>query len=137
MHNSKIFRIFARLFEKNAIIKFIIMKITPNISYTLLLLLFLSFLLPLRLSAKEPSRVPAYPGVIEKVQPNGDTLHVRLVGDERKHWTTTEDGYKIALNKRGYYCYLRNEHLTCRKAHDAAHRSKCEEKWLQQCVSRK
>lgn len=77
-----------------------------------------------------PSRVPAYPGIIEKVQPNGDTLHIRLVGDERKHWVTTEDGYKIAQNKKGYYCYVRNERTTCRKAHDANQRSKCEQGWL-------
>ena len=103
-----------------------------------LLLLLLSALLPLCLSAQAPSRVPASPGAIEKVQPNGDTLHIRLVGDEWKHWTVTEDGYKIAPNKRGYYCYIRNGRTTCRKAHDANQRSKSEQRWLKKldCLRR-
>lgn len=84
----------------------------------------------------QPSRVPAYPGIIEKVQPNGDTLHIRLVGDEWKHWATTEDGYKIALNKRGYYCYVSNERTTCRKAHDANQRRPYERHWLEKRSNR-
>lgn len=98
-------------------------------------LLLLIALLPICLSAQEPSRVPAYPGIIEKVQPNGDTLHIRLVGDEWKHQVTTEDGYTIALNKRGYYCYVRNQRTTCRKAHDANQRSRREQRWLRYRIS--
>lgn len=100
--------------------------------YRLLAFAFIFMTLPLRAEVEkgQPSRVPAYPHVIEKVQPNGDTLHIRLVGDERKHWVVTEDGYKIAQNKRGWYCYLRKDRLTCRKAHDAANRSKREMRWL-------
>ncbi len=101
-------------------------------------LLIACCLLPVTCSltfAQKPSRVPAYPGIIEKVQPNGDTLHIRLVGDEWKHWVTTEDGYKIELNKRGWYCYVKNDRLTCRKAHDAARRTQCEQKWLHYLIS--
>ena len=86
--------------------------------------------------------VPADPRPMEYVQPNGDTLVIRLVGDEHFHFTTTEDGVLIAKNKKGYYCYAkwteqqedgktyRVAKPTCRKARNAAKRSKCEEKWL-------
>ncbi len=100
------------------------------------LILFISCISLPSLAQDKPSRIPAYPSIIEKVQPNGDTLHIRLVGDERKHWTTTEDGYKIALNKRGYYCYVSNERTTCRKAHDANQRRPCERHWLEKRSNR-
>ena len=51
--------------------------------------------------------VPADPRPMEYVQPNGDTLIVRLVGDERFHFTTTIDGVLIAKNDKGYYCYAK------------------------------
>ena len=51
--------------------------------------------------AQKPARVPARPGVIERVQPNGDTIRVRLHGDERQHWMTLEDGKTlVAENKK-------------------------------------
>ena len=52
---------------------------------------------------QKPSRVPAYRGVIERVQPKGDTIYVRLHGDERMHWMTLEDGETLVKeNKKGY-----------------------------------
>ena len=57
-----------------------------------------------------PARVPAYKGVIERVQPNGDTVYVRLHGDERKHWMTLEDGKTLVKeNKEGYICYAKQK----------------------------
>ena len=57
-----------------------------------------------------PARVPAYQGVIERVQPNGDTVYVRLHGDERKHWMTLEDGVTLVKeNKKGYICYAKKK----------------------------
>lgn len=56
------------------------------------------------------ARVPAYQGVIERVQPNGDTVYVRLHGDERKHWMTLEDGKTLVKeNKKGYICYAKKK----------------------------
>ena len=52
-----------------------------------------------------PARVPAYKGVIERVQPNGDTVYVRLHGDERKHWMTLEDGKTLVKENRDGYIY--------------------------------
>ena len=68
-----------------------------------------------------PARVPAYPGPIEKVQPNGDTIYVRLHGDERMHWMTLEDDTTlVAENKNGYICYAKKKKngqivATCKK----------------------
>ena len=70
--------------------------------------------------AQKPARVPAYPGPIERVQPNGDTIYVRLHGDEHKHWMTTLDGKLVIENKKGYICYAREKKngkivATCKK----------------------
>ena len=73
------------------------------------------------MAQQKPSRVPAYPGVIERVQPNGDTVYVRLHGDERKHWMTLEDGKTLVTeNKKGYICYAKQKKngkvvATCKK----------------------
>ena len=70
---------------------------------------------------QKPSRVPAYRGVIERVQPNGDTIYVRLHGDERRHWMTLEDGKTLVKeNKKGYICYAKKRKngtivATCKK----------------------
>jgi hypothetical protein len=68
-----------------------------------------------------PARVPAYQDVIERVQPNGDTVYVRLHGDERRHWMTLEDGKTLVKeNKKGYICYAKKRKngtivATCKK----------------------
>ena len=85
--------------------------------------------------ADGPARVPAYRGIIERVQPNGDTLRTFLRGDEHKHWMMTEDGWQIFETKKGWYKYAKTnrkgEVVTgCCKAHNAEKRSKCENKWL-------
>ena len=70
---------------------------------------------------QKPSRVPAYRGVIKRVQPNGDTIYVRLHGDERRHWMTLEDGETLVKeNKKGYICYAKKKKdgrivTTCKK----------------------
>ncbi len=79
--------------------------------------------------------VPASPWPIEHVQPNGDTLVIRMHGDERRNWRTTEDGYLIAQNKRGTYCYAKKNKKgetvrTCRRAHNKEDRRKCEKRFL-------
>ena len=59
---------------------------------------------------QKPARVPAYRGVIERMQPNGDTLYVRLHGDERRHWMTLEDGKTLVIeNEKGYICYAKKK----------------------------
>lgn len=70
-----------------------------------IILLLLS--LNINIAAQQPSRVPATPHPIEVVQPNGDTLTIRLHGDERRSFRTTTDGYIIVQNSKGYYCFAR------------------------------
>ncbi|MBR6116043.1 MAG: hypothetical protein IKP93_01040 [Paludibacteraceae bacterium] len=89
----------------------------------------------LGMQAQEPAKVPAYRGLIERVQPNGDTLRTYLRGDEHKHWMMTEDGWQIMETKRGWYKYAKlnrkgEAKASCRKAHNAEDRKKCELKWL-------
>ncbi len=73
------------------------------------------------MAQQRPARVPAYQGAIERVQPNGDTIYVRLHGDERRHWMTLEDGVTLVKeNKKGYICYAKKKKdgrivATCRK----------------------
>lgn len=107
-------------------------------------ILFACVAFSLNLCAQQPARVPAYRGVIERVQPNGDTLHVYLRGDEHHHFMMTIDGWQIMEDKNGniYYCKRKQRKIkgegmrvlpasTCRTAHDASKRSKCEQRWLE------
>ena len=87
------------------------------------------------MNAQQPAKVPAYRGMIERVQPNGDTLRTFLRGDEHKHWMMTEDGWQIRENSKGWLKYVKTNRkgevvLSWRKAHNAEDRSKCEIKWL-------
>ena len=85
------------------------------------LLLILAMGYGLLAIGQKPSRVPAYRGIIERVQPNGDTIYVRLHGDERRHWMTLEDGTTLVKeNKKGYVCYAKKKKngtivATCKK----------------------
>ena len=49
--------------------------------------------------------VPAYPGVIETVQPDGSTLKVLLKGDERSHRVCSTDGYLLMRDADGFLTY--------------------------------
>ncbi len=86
--------------------------------------------------------VPARREPIEVVQPNGDTLMIRLVGDEWNHYRMTLDGYLIRENAKGYYCYAKyNEkgEIVCtrRKAHNEDKRSKCEARYVEKHIPNK
>ena len=54
-----------------------------------------------------PQRVPAVPHPIEWVQPSGDTIMFRLIGDENWSCRYTEDGYALVENKKGALCYAK------------------------------
>ncbi len=86
--------------------------------------------------ADGPAKVPAYRGIIERVQPNGDTLRTYLRGDEHMHWMMTEDGWQIKENNKGWLKYVKTNRkgkvvISCRKAHNAEKRCKCEQRWLE------
>lgn len=91
------------------------------------------------LQAQGPKRVPAVPYPLEVIQPNGDTLTIRLIGDEHYHFRTTLDGWLIKQNRRGYYCYAyynkKGETVASRrKAHNAEKRTKREIKYLEKNI---
>jgi hypothetical protein len=88
------------------------------------------------------NKVPAYRGLIERVQPNGDTLRTYLRGDEHMHWMMTEDGWQITETAKGWFKYAKKNRKgevvsSCRKVHNAEDRGKCEKKWLERKGVRK
>lgn len=78
--------------------------------------------------------VPARPGVVTHVQPDGDTVHICLRGDERRHWIMTVDGWQVEVNNRGVLCYAveKKDGFRASKhvAHDADDRSRKEMRFL-------
>ena len=101
----------------------------------ILLLVAVMAMTAVGMNAQQPAKVPAYKGLIERVQPNGDTLCTYLRGDEHKHWMMTEDGWQIKESKKGWLKYAKLNRkgeavISCRKAHNAEKRSQCEKRWL-------
>lgn len=108
-----------------------------------ILILFTLAAIVLGMQAQKPMHVPAYPGVITRVQPNGDTLHVFLRGDEHKHFMMTVDGWQVKEDNKGRICYCkaRTKRIdgekkvvaiaTRKLAHDVDQRTKCELRWLE------
>ena len=78
--------------------------------------------------------VPAHPKPIKVQQPDGSFVTITLHGDEWNHFNTTEDGYSVVKDDRGYYVYaeLADGKLrpTSRVAHDIAQRQKSEKVFL-------
>ncbi|MBQ9668772.1 MAG: M6 family metalloprotease domain-containing protein [Prevotella sp.] len=50
--------------------------------------------------------IPAWPGRLTHVQPDGTVLDYRIVGDEHWHTLLTSDGYEIAPDGHGALCYV-------------------------------
>ena len=71
--------------------------------------------------------VPADPTPIKVTQPDGSTVTVVLHGDEFFHFTTTQDGYTVLKDGRGYYTYAMRDGdrlvPSSRIARDATQRS--------------
>ena len=78
--------------------------------------------------------VPAVPGAVETIQPDGSKLMVRIIGDEFFNYYTTTDGYTIVKNNDGYFVYAQrlNDVMqpTAIIAHDADKRSASEVTFL-------
>lgn len=72
------------------------------------------------------SAEPAHPTPVTLQQPNGESILIKLVGDEYYHFNTTVDGYTVINNKGQWeYATLVGEHLTTTgiMAHDPEARS--------------
>ena len=78
--------------------------------------------------------VPAHPKPVKVQQPDGTYVTIKLHGDEWLNFTTTEDGYSVVKDERGYYVYaeLKDQQLkpTTHVAHDALQRSAAEKAFL-------
>lgn len=78
--------------------------------------------------------VPAKPGLIPMKQADGSVIEIRLVGDERSHYTLSEDGYLITpVNDTFYYATISEDGLvvaTDMKASAANKRSADEKAFL-------
>lgn len=101
----------------------------------IVLLIALMAIVATGMQSQAPAKVPAYRGLIERVQPNGDTIRTYLRGDEHKHWMMLEDGWQILETEKGWFKYAKKNRkgeivISCRKAHNAEDRSKCEQRWL-------
>ncbi|MBQ3766554.1 MAG: M6 family metalloprotease domain-containing protein [Bacteroidales bacterium] len=47
--------------------------------------------------------VPAWPGKVVKVQPDGSRIVIRIHGDEYRSWVTNEAGDVLEMNEAGFY----------------------------------
>ena len=63
---------------------------------TIILLLFLSASFVLQ-------AIPAFPGIISYVQPDGTVIQLVQHGDEWGHWTTDMQGNMLSMDEDGYY----------------------------------
>ncbi len=74
--------------------------------------------------------VPARPGLRTVTQPDGSTLKVRILGDERFHSMVTADGLAVGRNAEGFLAYRTAEGLSDIRAHELGHRSETEAKFI-------
>lgn len=51
------------------------------------------------------SAIPANPLWLDFIQPDSQTVRIKIMGDEKIHWAITEDNYTLIFNKSGYYVY--------------------------------
>lgn len=56
-------------------------------------------------SLSSADAVPAYPGMIKAVQPDGTVIIVRQYGDEYVNWAETPDGYTLLRDNEGYWTF--------------------------------
>ena len=49
--------------------------------------------------------VPAYPNLITKTQPNGETISLRMKGNEELKWMESEDGYSLLYGQDKYIVF--------------------------------
>lgn len=75
-------------------------------------------------------RVPAYPGVIQRVDADGDTIAIYLRGDERGHYVITVDGYQIQERDNRFYYVDKKGNVSKRKAKNESLRSWVDKCWL-------
>lgn len=91
----------------------------------------LSTLLLLLMVASKCFAVPANPMPVKVKQPDGTYVTLRMRGDEYLNFVTTEDGYTVVKDERGFWTYASKQHdgsllPTGIIAHDVAERTAAE-----------
>lgn len=86
---------------------------------------FLLFFMLLTIPQKALA-IKASPHPISITQPDGQSITVRLNGDEFHHFHTTEDGYLIRKNAKGYFVYsaIETEEIIARNPMNRSAREK-------------
>jgi hypothetical protein len=79
--------------------------------------------------------MPARRDLMISTQPDGYQLRTFKRGDERMHWSMTEDGWQIVSTKKGWFKYAKMNSkgkvvAHWRKARNAEDRSKYAKRWL-------
>ena len=95
----------------------------------------ISLLLLFSLALFVASAVPADPTPVRVVQPDGESITLKLVGDEFYHFTTTTDGYTVVNNNGQWEYAVRNNNQLAPSgvlAHDAIQRSSAENAFVAQ-----
>ena len=85
--------------------------------------------------APDKHGVPARRDMMISTQPDGYQLRTYKRGDERMHWSMTQDGWQIVSTKKGWIKYAKLNKkgevvAHWRKARNAEDRSKCAKRWL-------
>lgn len=85
---------------------------------------------------KSPKKgIPARRDLMISTQPDGYQLRTYKRGDERMHWSMTEDGWQIVSTKKGWLKYAKLSRkgevvAHWRKARNTEDRSKYAKRWL-------
>lgn len=59
--------------------------------------------------AVSATAMPAYPGPVQSVQPDGTVVTILLRGDERLNWAETTDGYTLLRDGQGYWTFAEKD----------------------------
>lgn len=102
-------------------------------------ILSLASVLMILWTAVETGAVPANPRPVAVKQADGSMITVRVFGDERHHYYTTSDGYRI-ISEGGIFYYAGYENgvlaPTSVKAHDPGYRDAKERAFISQNASK-
>lgn len=71
--------------------------------------LFTTVLSAMMASGMTLMAVPAKPTPFRFIQPDGTAVMLQLKGDERSHVMTTTEGYPVARDADGYYCFAETD----------------------------
>lgn len=75
--------------------------------------------------------IPAKQGIRTIKQPDGTTISIGVVGDERAHSEVTLDGLSVMRQSDGFYYYRTNDGISAMRASDPERRSEVEKAFVE------